>query len=869
MVDRSTEPASDRFTLRVSEIRTLPELAELLRALRRRHARRRRGGELTYRELAAQTGSSVTAIAEYLTGRTLPPTDRFDALIGALGASPAEQGALATARDRVAEHHRRTPLGTNGKNTRRSVPRQLPADVFAFTGRMADLARLDALVTEPATGSNAVVISAVSGTAGVGKTALAVHWAHRMADRFPDGQLYVNLRGYDPERPMNPGDALNRLLTSAGVAGPDIPVDLDDRAARYRTELAGRRMLILLDNAGTVEQVRPLLPGSPTCVVVVTSRNSLSGLVARDGARRLDLDLLPPSDAVCLLGHLIGPRAEAEPDAVTRLADLCVRLPLALRLAAELAVSRPATSLSELAAELADRQERLALLAAGGDSRAAVTAVFSWSVRHLAPTTARTFRLLGLHPGPDLDRYAVAALTGTDPATARRDLDTLARAHLVEPTAPGRYGMHDLLRAYAADLAARHETPDDRLAAQRRLFDLYLATAAAAATVLHPGYARQLPRTPAPATPPPPLADAEAARTWLDDERLNLVAMAARTAANGWPAHTIGLSTILYRYLDGGRYVEALTIHSHAQRAAELIGDGAGRARALLDLGTTHLHLSRYPQAMGYLRRARIQYRRTGDDAGQARALSCLGIVERRRGRREIAAWYLRQAVALARRAGDDAELARAFVNLGSLEAQSSHHDAAIVHYGQALDLARRAKDRSLEAAALSNLGHAYQRGNHPEAAIEALRQSLAMFRQLGNRRAEADVLDGLGTVHLSLDRPRQAARYFAGALEIYRDIGSLDGQAWARNGLGEAARAAGQPAEAIAHHLDALAITSETGSPDQRARAHAGLGHAHHALGDVTRAREHFRDALAGYTRLRSPEADKIRVLLGVPVSA
>ena len=318
----------------------------------------------------------------------------------------------------------------------------------------------------------AVPIAVLAGTAGVGKTALAVRWARRAAAAFPDGQLYVNLRGYDPGAPVAPGDALAGFLRALGLAGDDIPAGEDERAAAYRSLLDGRRMLVVLDNAASVEQARPLLPGSPTCLVVVTSRDSLAGLVARHGARRLDLDMLPAADAIGLLRTLIGDRVDAEPDAAAELAGQCARLPLALRVAAELAAASPDSRLAELAGELAGEQRRLDLLDAGGDERTAVRGVFSWSYRHLPAAAARAFRLIGLHPGPDFDAYAVAALTAptaltgatagssSRPVTATQAKDALAllaRAHLVHPAGGGRYGMHDLLRAYARELAAAED----------------------------------------------------------------------------------------------------------------------------------------------------------------------------------------------------------------------------------------------------------------------------------------------------------------------------------------------------------------------------------------------------------------------------
>jgi DNA-binding IclR family transcriptional regulator len=336
-----------------------------------------------------------------------------------------------------------------------AVPRELPAPVAGFVGRAEELAALASLLNRPAEEMPAVVISAIGGTAGVGKTALALQWAHRAARRFPDGQLYANLRGYDPDRPMSAGDALAGFLRALGVPGPDIPADEDERAAKYRSLLAGKKVLVVLDNVRSEEQVRPLLPGSASCAVVVTSRDSLAGLVARDGATRVEVDLLPLAEAVSLLRQLIGQRVDDDPGAAETLADQCCRLPLVLRVAAELATARPDVALVELAGELADQQRRLDLLDAGGDPRTAGRAVFSWSYRHLENDSALAFRLAGLHPGPDFEAYAAAALTGMTLEQARTVLDTLTRAHLIQPTRTGRYGMHDLLRAYARELAAR------------------------------------------------------------------------------------------------------------------------------------------------------------------------------------------------------------------------------------------------------------------------------------------------------------------------------------------------------------------------------------------------------------------------------
>ncbi|WP_248962040.1 AfsR/SARP family transcriptional regulator [Sphaerisporangium perillae] len=342
-----------------------------------------------------------------------------------------------------------------------AIPAQLPAEVPGFVGRDAELAELSLFLpakTRRAGGARpTMAVVTVSGTAGVGKSALAIRWAHRAREHFPDGQLYVDLRGYAPRQPVSAAGALAGFLSALGVPSRDVPANLDGRSARYRTELSGRRMLIVLDNASSVEHVRPLLPGTPSCVVVVTSRDSLAGLVALHGAHRLHLDLLAPADAAALLRTLIGARVEDEPEAAAVLAGQCARLPLALRVAAELATARPAGTLADLVTELADQRRRLDLLDAGGDAHAAIRAVFSWSYRRLPADAARAFRVLGLHPGPDLDAHAAAALIGEGPEEARRLLGVLAHAHLIGPGGrTGTYAMHDLLRAYAADLARIH-----------------------------------------------------------------------------------------------------------------------------------------------------------------------------------------------------------------------------------------------------------------------------------------------------------------------------------------------------------------------------------------------------------------------------
>ncbi|MGD0062689.1 MAG: BTAD domain-containing putative transcriptional regulator, partial [Streptosporangiaceae bacterium] len=574
----------------------------------------------------------------------------------------------------------------------RPVPAQLPGDIAAFTGRARELAALHRLLAaedgEQASGgrARAMVISALSGTAGVGKTALAVHWARRVADEFPDGQLYVNLRGYDPGQPMPPADALARFLRALGWAGQDIPLDVEERAAAYRTLLHGRRVLVVLDNAATVEQVRPLLPGSPSCLVVVTSRDSLAGLVAGHGAQRIELDSLPLTDAAALLRALIGERAEAEPDAVATLAAQCARLPLALRVAAELAAASPGISIGHLTGELADEQRRLDLLDAGGDARTSVRGVFSWSYRHLPADAARAFRLAGLHPGPDLDAHAVAALTAVPLDQARDVLARLARAHLVQSARPGRYAMHDLLRSYASQLAAAEDGADDRQAAMTSLFDYYLGTAASAMDALIPAERSRRPRIPPPPTAAPTMADPAAARQWLDIERTALLAVAAHTASCGWPHHATRLAATLFRYLaTGGHNAEAIVLHAHALAAARQLGDRAAEATTLVSLGEVEWRLGRCPQGADLYDQALTLFREIGDRAGEAQVHGNLALIAWRQGRFGQASSHYERSLTAFRQIGDRTGEARALDNLGAICWRQGRYQQAAGYHQRAL----------------------------------------------------------------------------------------------------------------------------------------------------------------------------------------
>ena len=752
------------------------------------------------------------------------------------------------------------PSGPAADGSMAPAPHELPAGVGQFTGRTAELAALTELLDRR---RSTVVISAIGGTAGVGKTALAVHWCHQVAGQF-DGQLYVNLRGYDPGQPLPAADALAGFLRALGVPGRAIPADEGERSARYRSLLAGRRMLVLLDNAGSADQVRPLLPGTPGCAVLVTSRDALAGLVARDGAARLDLDLLSLADAVALLRALIGERASTDLRATADLARLCCRLPLALRVAAELATTRPDASIAALAAELEDQQQRLDLLDAGGDSYAAVRTVFSWSYRQLDGATARTFRLAGLHPGPQLDPYAVAALTDTGPETATRLLADLQRTHLTQLVGPGRYTSHDLLRAYARDLSNERDSPPAQHAALARLFDYYLHAASAAMDTLFPQSRRQVPRVSG-ASAVPSMDGETDARAWLDTERPNLVAVVVYGDRHGWPGHATALATTLHRYLmTGSHLTEAHTIYSHALHAAEQSGEPAAAASALNGLGGIGMMKGHFPEAAGHYQAALERYRQCGDRAGQARVLHNLGQTEYHQHNLRSAAGRYRDAIAAYDDAGDGHGAALALTDIAAAETELGSFDEAEEHLRRALAVLRDAKDQPSEGQTLTRLGDlSLRRRQLPEAA-DCYERALTIFRRLGHRSGEATELENLGEVGLRQGEYQQAIGYLRQALALHRETGYQHGETLTLRTLAEALHGAGQPAAARTELLAALRLAAGNGNQYQQASAHRDLAESYHSDGEDEQARRHWRQALDLYRELGAPEAEQVQACLG-----
>jgi DNA-binding SARP family transcriptional activator/tetratricopeptide (TPR) repeat protein len=654
------------------------------------------------------------------------------------------------------------------------IPRELPPAAPHFTGRTQELATLTGLLDR--TGQElrgTVVISAVGGTAGVGKTALALHWAHQVADRFPDGQLHVNLRGFDPAGPpATPAEAIRGFLDALGVPPGSIPPTPHAQAGLYRSLLAQRRVLIVADNARDEQQVRPLLPASPGSLVLVTSRNQLAGLAAADGAGLLSLDALSHAEAVHMLTARLGAaRADAEPAAVDQIATLCACLPLALAVAAARAAARPGLPLAALAAELADAADRLDALDAG-DPGASVRAVFSWSCRQLPPDAARMFRLLGIHPGPGITAAAAASLAAIAEADARRLLRALARAHLVCEPIPGRYAFHDLLRAYAAEQAHHTDSRADRDDATGRVLDHYLHTAARAARLLNPVQEPVVLAPPRAGAAPEQPADHSQALAWFDAEHQVLFSAASLAAESGFDSHAWQLPWAMWPFLRlHGHWQEGAATQRTALAAAIRLGDAAAQALSGLILGAACTDLGDHDQARGHFARSLMLYQRLGDRLGEARIQQNLGVLAERQGRCADALGHSDQALRLYQAIGDKDGEAEALNNVGWHHGLLGDYQQTRAFCRQALTLSAGAGDRRRDGYAWDSLGYAeYHLGNLAEAAA-CYQRALNLFREYGARFDEADARTHLGDTCHAAGELTQAQEAWQQALAILENL--------------------------------------------------------------------------------------------------
>lgn len=708
-----------------------------------------------------------------------------------------------------------------------AAPFQLPADTAHFTGRTAEVERLLARWPADDAAPRTLVVSALDGMGGVGKTALAVHTGHRLAHRFPDGALFVDLHGFTPDAaPTTPDTALNTLLRGLGVSGQQIPPTLDARAALYRSVLAGRMVLVVLDNAVSEAQIRPLLPGTPGCLVLITSRRRMAGL---DEADHLDLGILSPTDAARLFRLVAGDRiTSADEEQIGSIVAACGHLPLAIRIAAaRLRLSRALTP-SELLVEL--RSEKGSLDALDDGERSVGTA-FNTSYQRLTATEQRAFRLLGRHPGRDLDAGAAAALCDMTRAGAQRLLDDLEAASLIESRVgsggAARYSQHDLLRHHASTLAQHGDNLSDVDAAVDRLIDYYVDTAARAASAAPADTGDEVPVKPRSAGQD--FSDPMAAEGWLDRELDNLVAAGTLAAARGSHQQVGDLSTVLRHHLHArGRYADAEQLHRDALAAARETGDRHAEMDALDRVGDIHRLSGRFTTAAEHFGQALEIAESVDSQVGRQRALVGLGDTDRHLGRHTEAADRFQQAHDIALSIGSTAGVLRALAGLGGVRAETGRYDDAIQYFD------------------------------------EVHRHSVAA----GDHSAEMQALRSLGDTHELQGKHETATTYYREALDLALATGDRNGEYEAHLGLGRSRLGTGEHDASLTHHRTALALATELGQPGDEARAHNGLAHTCRAMGNEPEARSHWQHAFTLLTRLGISNAyetsvDEIRTRL------
>jgi tetratricopeptide (TPR) repeat protein len=827
---------------------TLDDLAECLRNLKAwagNPSYETITGRVNAHRPAAEQVGKTTVVDCFRAGRRRVDADLVVAVVEALH---ADLGYVTQWRQAL-----RVIVGETRAAAQVRVQDSLPQDLSLFTGRRAELDRLRTLAARSRVDGEAVVISALAGMAGVGKTQLALHVGHLLAAEEPFDQiLFVNLRGFHPDPaqpPADPGAVLDGFLRLLGVAGQHVPHQLAARTEAFRQRLTGLRSLVVLDNAADGRQVAPLLPGVPGCVTLVTSRRDLGEV---GPAARFAVDVFTPDEALQYLATAVPQiPVGSDPEAASRIAGRCGHLPLALALVAGHIRAKPDWSLTDHADWLDERHEDRRL-----DS--GVELALEVSYRNLPVGERALLRLLALHPGQDFDDRAAAALAGLDLPVAETRLAKLLADNLLMTAGPGRYQLHDLVQAYAAARSADEDRRTDRRAAVTRLLDHYLSTAAAAMNRLDPA---GIPLRPAVPEPVVPLPDLTEPLSWLEAERPNLIAAVTYAAADDRPEHTTRLAVVISRYLLGRYSHDALLVHGYAATAAREAGDEIGYAVALAGLGTTEIFRGRHEAAARTLGEALAVFRRSDRPREAAGALTNLGIAKVRLGRYEEAVEHSEESLALYQAVGDRVGQARASINLGNLAARREYADDAVTHYREALEIYRENGDRAGEGIALGNLGAAETKRGRYDSAQEYLARALALHRELRKRHTEANTIDSLGLLSSRRGDGDRAEEYHRQALAIFLELGDRGNEACAHNGLGLAAQVRGRPEQARAEHARALAIAGEPDVDDraEQARAHTGLAEAYRELGVLDEARGHFLAAQALWQKLGSLRAAEV----------
>lgn len=716
------------------------------------------------------------------------------------------------------------------------VPQQLPGSVRGFVNRVAELARLDRALARQDDDLHAMTLLVIAGTAGVGKTSLAVHWAHRIRDRFPDGQLYVNLRGYDPGTPVEPDEALDRFLRALGVSAEAIPADSQAKESAFRSLVADRRMLIVLDNASAVRQVRPLLPGTPSCLVLVTSRSRLSGLAARDGAQRITVDVLAPGEAVELLQRVTREyRQDDDLRELSELARLCARLPLALRIAAERAASRPQMHLAELISDLRDESALWDALSAEDDEEAdAVRAVFAWSYQALPADAARLFCLLGLHPGPHFGVPAAAALVGKTVSQTRHVLDVLVGAHLIEASAIG--------------------------AARARLFSWYVHAANSAADTLHPPWTRiQLAPVP-PGVPPSAIMTHEEALNWYNAEQENVLAVTRAAEIYGMDHVAWQLPGVLRGvYGDRNPPGDWLAISEIAKEAARRAEDRHGEALLNDALARALRSSGQLTDAVDTHRTAIQAWRDLGDHGGEARSVHNLGLTYAAMRKLDEATEQVANGLEIARADGDESHAAVAAMTLGWLSGLQRDFSRSLEMLNQALPVLRN-HHHIHESTCLKLIAEAEAGLGRPAEALKTAGAALAMARKLGSSVTEAEHLLYYARVQRANGHHGDALASYHHSASLYQRLGNKVNEAMAFDGVGETYQETAQYEIAIDFHRQAVTILRETGNRWQLAVALDHLATGLEQVGDTPKAVQAWREAVGLIADFPDRQAAELR---------
>jgi tetratricopeptide (TPR) repeat protein/transcriptional regulator with XRE-family HTH domain len=725
---------------------------------------------LSQDDLARAAGIDVKTIRNIEAGRNRPRPSTLRLLADALGIQGSDRDQLFAAAAPAQPATGHTPVPT---------PAQLPADLRFFAGRDAQLASLDAALdgVSASHGTAAVLILAISGSAGIGKTTLAVHWAHRVRDKFPGGQLYVNLRGFGPRgSAVHPAEAIRSFLDALDVRAQRIPVDLDAQAALYRSVLAGKRMLILLDNASDAEQIRPLLPGVAGCAVVVTSRRALTGLIAADNAHPVVLDLLTHAEARKLLTARLGNRRiSAEPSSVDEIIERCARLPLALVVAAARSATRPDLPLRSLVDQL--RQAKAGLDAWTADDAATdVRTVFSWSYQQLSLPAARLFRLLGLHPGPSLRASAAASLAGVELDEVQQLLRELTGTHLLTEYSPGRYAFHDLLRAYAAELASAHEEDDDQAAAVRRLLDHYVHNAFTAARLLSPhrdpidilqpsdGVILETPR------------DDPQAMSWFAAEHQVLIGALDLAVHSGLDGYAEPFAWTLTDFLQRkGHWQDQATVHITALAATQRLDDRRGQGRAHRHLSRAYILMDRLNDAYAHYQQALDLAEQVGDASGQAHVhLNVANLLERL-GHLPEALDHAQKGLALFATVDNTSGQARARNMVGWFHARLGRYRDALTHCELALAELQDINDKQGQIFTWDSMGYAHHHLGQHDRAVVCFQHALSLAQQVGDQHSAAIVLNHLGDNHESAGNTDTARDVWQQALDILNELSHPD----------------------------------------------------------------------------------------------